>query len=74
MAVGQLQSLAPSADMNAAGRGADMVSELGPWLVRALALAGYDTVEKLREASDAELREIIGVERIDLQRIREVVG
>lgn len=71
--VGQ-RSLRPSADMNAAGLGADMVSELTPWLVRVLALHGYDTVEKLREASDAELREILGVERIDLQRIREVVG
>ena len=70
----QLKSVRPSANMNAAGLGADMVSALGPWLVRVLAWAGYDTAEKLREASDTELREIIGVERIDLQRIREVVG
>jgi len=72
--VEQLKSLRPSANMNAAGRGADMVSELGPWLVRVLAWAGYDTVEKLREAGDADLLRVVHADRRVLELIREVVG
>jgi hypothetical protein len=64
----------PSADMDAAGRGADMAARLGPRLVKLLALAGHDTVDKLRVASDEALLEVIGVTEADLQLIREVVG
>lgn len=68
------RSLMPSADMDAAGRGADMAARLGPRLVKLLAWAGYDTVDKLRVASDDCLLEIVGVGQEDLELLRKVVG
>ena len=72
----QLRSLRPSADMDAAGRGADMrrIGDLDPHLLRVLAMAGYDTLERLRAAGDDELLRVAGVDRAALRRIRVAVG
>jgi hypothetical protein len=75
----QLKSICPSADMNAAGRGVDLAGVtlsacLGSWLVRVLAHAGYDTVDKVRAASDEGLLLVNGIDEFALRQIREVVG
>jgi len=65
------------ADMDVAGYRAVMAARLGPWLAKLLALSGYDTVDKLRVAGDAELLEVLkaaGVGEADLWLIREAVG
>jgi DNA uptake protein ComE-like DNA-binding protein len=43
-------------------------------LVQILADAGYDTLEKIRNASDEELLEIDGIGPKSLEKIRQAVG
>lgn len=43
-------------------------------LVQLLADAGYDTLEKIRNASDEELLEIDGIGPKSLEKIRQAVG
>ena len=75
----KLKSIRPRADMNAAGRGANLrrpweLDVLGPHLLHVLAVSGYDTLDKLRAASDDELLQVVGVDQAVLGVIREVTN
>lgn len=75
-----LESVAPSANMDAGGRGATLqpVAEgqryFDKRLTKTLILAGYDTPDKIRVASDQELLAVDGVGRAALRRIRFALG